>query len=126
MDDNQLEDGLSGIGLQLTLDASDGLVRVLAIECGGPCWYYVDARVRPGGEGKDAAQDSALVDKPGMRQVEPFDILMAVDGTEIARLDGPQVSSVCRSRQEIAGMLVGATGTTCRLIPKSILYQCVL
>jgi hypothetical protein len=121
VDEIKLDDRLSGIGLQFTLDANDGLVRVSAIECGGPCWYYADARVQPGGGGgKEAAL--ALVDK-GMRQVEPFDILMAVDGTDIARFDGSEVLIAGHSRQEIAEMLVGATGSICRHILKSTLFR---
>ena len=121
MDEIKLDNRLSGIGLQFTLDANDGLVRVSTIECGGPCWYYVDARVRPEGlEGKETAL--ALADK-GMRQVEPFDILMAVDGTDIARFDGAGVLSAGHSRQEIAEMLVGATGSICRHILKSTLFR---
>ena len=123
MDEIKLDNRLSGIGLQFTLDANDGLVRVSAIECGGPCWYYVDARVRPEGlEGKETAL--ALADK-GMRQVEPFDILMAVDGTnsgqwtDIARFDGAGVKSEGHSRQKIAEMLVGATASTCKQTLKS-------
>ena len=135
MDEINLDDRLSGIGLQFNLDANDGLVRVSAIECGGPCWYYVDEHkksVRPGeGEGKETTL--ALADK-GIRQVEPFDILMAVDGTncgqwtDIARFDGAGVVSAGHSRQEIAEMLVGATGSICRNILKSTHFYalCIL
>ena len=124
MDEFKLHDGLSGIGLQFTLDAHDGLVRVSTIECGGPCWYYVDARVRPGEGGSMDPPALALADK-GMRQVEPFDILMAVDGTnsgqwtDIARFDGAGVKSEGHSRQKIAEMLVGATASTCKQTLKS-------
>jgi len=110
VEEEALADSLSGIGLRFSLSADDGLVRVTEIECGGPCWYYVETRLKTGGAG--AAPAAVLADQSGMRQVEKGDVLMGIDGTEIARGDGSAVYSAGRSRQEIAQLLIGTTGST--------------
>ena len=44
--DENLDDRLGGIGLKLSLDPGEGVIRVAEIDLGGPCYHPVEVRMR--------------------------------------------------------------------------------
>jgi hypothetical protein len=109
--DENLDDRLAGIGLKLSLDPGEGVIRVAEIDLGGPCYHPVEVRhsqnvahlaaQRRSSVPANTSSISSPVEIVDARQVEIGDILRAIDGQDVTGL----------RRNQIARMIVGRLNT---------------